>query len=226
MNKDTSSQTPEQQSPNGTGSKSLYRIYDDCGKLPLSRFIDCVLDNNLAALVIEGEPSESELKQAWDIIYLQYCQLSQAGSYNEALELNREIEDLRAKIQLTNACVQVLAIRYEPDVVGLLNFFALRCDVLQDDEGDVLIGKLNMVIGRAKKWAVMLEQKQKQFDTLQGTEMKKIDRGHFDDLIDALSTFKKYQVEADRITVSLFYKGLANMQAYYEKQQINKLKAV
>src|ERR1035437_10870844 len=63
-----------------------FRLIDDCSKLMLDKFQDCLFENDLSVLIISGSPTQEDLQAAWDKIYVQYCQLSQDSSYNEVLD--------------------------------------------------------------------------------------------------------------------------------------------
>lgn len=218
------SQTPEQRSKSDSLLSISYRLYNDCGKLPLDRFIDCLVDNDLSQLIITGTATESELQTVWDKIYVQYCQLSQDGSYNEVFEILKEIDDLKAKITIANNSIKHLQLSFDQDLVNVLNSLALRCTVKDGDKGEVLINKLNAVVARIKKWFPRLSKAEKDLNVLRETNTGKIDRAYFDDVLEAMSEHKGYQIEASKITVSRFCRSLVKMNEQAQKENLKNLK--
>lgn len=204
----------------------LLQVFNDCAKLPLDRFIDCLIDNDLSQLIISGTATQEQLQQAWDKIYVQYCELSQSGSYNEVFEIMKEINDLRAKITIANNTIAFLQLNYDKDLVDLLNTFALRCDVKEDDKGEVLIDKLNMVIARMKKWFPRLSMREKELEELRKQNTGKIDRVYFDDCLEVMSEAKGYQIEASKITVSRFCRSLTKMNKEAQKENLKNMRKV
>jgi len=209
---------PKQQSVSGITLKNLYQR---CNKLTVDRFQDC-LDGDLTALIIDGSASEEQLNEVWDNIYLEYCQLSQGDSYNELFELQREVKYLKAKISLVDMIVDHLQMCYSSELVELLNSLNLKCDLKPQHSGSALAKKLNAVVGRAKKWIITLQQRQLDIDKLMEKGMVSIDSNYFDDQLDAISLYSKYQVKASDITVSRFCRTLNKMHDEFTKQELKK----
>lgn len=200
------------------------QLYHDCSKLPLDRFIDCLVDGDLQQLIISGAPTDSQLQEAWDKLYVEYCNLSQDGSYNETFEVMKVINDLRAKITIVDSIIEHLKIYYDKQLIEILNTFALRCNIIESDKGEVLINKLNLVVARMKKWFPQLSQKEKQLEELRKKNTGKIDRSYFDDCLEAMSEAKGYQVEASKITVSRFCRSLVKMNEQAQKENLKNMK--
>lgn len=206
-------------------SNTSYHLYDNCSKLPLDRFIDCLIDNDLQQLIISGVPTDQDLQEVWDKIYVEYCQLSQDGSYNEVFEVMKEINDLRAKITIATDTIKYLSeLNYDKDLVDILNVFALRCTITAEDAGDILINKLNTVVARIKKWFPRLNQKERELDELRKKNIGKIDRTYFDDVLEVMSEVKGYQIESSKITVSRFCRSLIKMNEQAEREQLKRVK--
>lgn len=205
--------------PSATGSKSA-RLYQTCDKLMLDIFIDCLLDHSLDLLIIEGTASEQELETTWDKIYVESCQLNQGESYNEILELTRDINDINAKINIVNNIVTHLQLSFDQELVNVLNTFGLRCEVKEEDKGNELTIKLNNVIARAKKWLMVLGQKKRALEEIRGKNTGKTDRAYFDEWLDVMSEQKGYHVESNKITVSRFYRSMSKIRNDAERDEM------
>lgn len=195
-------------------------LFLDCHKLTIDKFQDCLFDNNYTSLIISGHPSHAELVAAWDKVYMEYCELSQNGLYNEIFEVMKTIEDLNAKINICNNIILYLQYGFDQRLVDILNSLALRCDVTAEDEGQILIKKLNGVIGRIKKWFPKLTESEKELERLRNENTGKMDRGYFDDILEAMSEVKGYYIRGEEITVARFCRTFAKMQLDAEKAQM------
>ena len=214
------------QSENISSSATLYLI---CEKLPLDIYIDCWIDRELERLIISGSPTKEELKKAWDSIFLQSLKLSQSGNYNEAFEIMKEIDVCNAKLAIVENTVMHLSIGADQgidndmELVAVLNSMALRCNVKPEDRGQILIHKLNAVIGRAKKWVDKVRTLNQNLEEIKATkDEKKVDRTYFDNWLDCISEHKGYHVKATEITVSRFYNAIAQVRERNQKEEIKK----
>lgn len=215
----SSLRTHIQQSENASKSGKLYLT---CDKLPLDIYEDCLIDNDLTGLIIDGWASQEKLEEVWNKIYIQSLELSQSPAFNEAFSLNKKIEDLRAKIHIADLAIKFLQISYDAEIVAVLNSLAIICDITPEDEGISLIKKLNYVIAQIKPWFPELKQKQKELDELRAKSSGKTDREYFDNWLDIISEEKGYQIEAPKITVSRFYRSVVKIS---EKAMLETIKS-
>lgn len=210
-------------------SNNSFLLFNDCSKLVLDIFIDCIVDSNLKGLIISGVPTDKQLSEAWDKIYVQSCQIAQNGTYNEVFSVLKEIDDLRAKITIASNTVRHLDISsqnelpFDQDLINILNSLALRCNLKDSDTREVVVTKLNSVIARAKKWVPRLTEREAKLNEIRSTNNTKIDREYFDDWLEAMSKDKGYHVKSNEITVSRFYRSMAKMNEDSRKEQIKHL---
>lgn len=57
-----------------TPTKAPLKLYQNIHKLPLSVFIDCLVDNDYEKLIIEGEATHVELFNHFETLYMQYIE--------------------------------------------------------------------------------------------------------------------------------------------------------
>jgi len=194
--------------------------------------MDCLIDNDLKGLIISGIATQEQLQDAWDKIYTQSLQLSQSNTYNQAFEILKEIDDCNAKLTIVNNTVKHFTLCNEQnidndqDLINVINSMALRSGIKPCDRGNELAKKLNMVIGRAKKWVDRVSELRKTLDELreesEGTG--KADRSYFDAWLDAISEDKGFYVKASEITVSRFYRSIRQIREKANKLEIEKQK--
>lgn len=198
-------------------------MFTGCDKLPLDIFIDCLLDNQLNLLIIEGAATPQELENNWNKIYTEYCQLSQQGSYNEVLELSRDINDINAKINIVNVIVKHLQLSFDQDLVNMLNSFALQCTITVEDQDLILVTKLNQVIARMKKWFTIITQKKRALEKVRSENTGKTDRAYFDEWLDIMSEQKGFYISADTITVSRFCRSMVKIREQAGRDEIKSM---
>lgn len=220
--------TQKSQSGNTSISSNLYLI---CEKLPLDIYIDCWVDKDLNRLIISGQPTKEDIQKAWDKIFLQSLQLSQSGTYNESFEILKQIDDCTAKLVIVNNTVRHLSICNEnnfdndKELISVLNTLALRCNILPGDRGDILINKLNAIVGRAKKWIDKIATLRKTLDKVREENKEtKIDREYFDSWLETISEFKGYFIKPQDITVSRFYYSIGQIREKNRQLELKKLK--
>lgn len=203
----------------------LKNVFQSCSKLTIDRLQDLLFDNDLNALIIDKTlpaPNEEIIKPVWNKLYVEFCQVSQGKSYNELFEIEKEMNDCRAKLRIVDEAVFYLFhFGYSADLVGILNNMGLQCDLKAEHNGNTKIKKLNAVIGRSKKWSITLKQRQFDFDRLKKQDTAKISREYFDDQLMEMSKDCGFYIKSNEITVTQFYRTLDKM---LERQQQSEMK--
>jgi hypothetical protein len=206
---------PEKPFSKGISSAILYH---SCNKVDLETFLDCLYENDFSGLVIDGQPTEEEIKSAWQKIYLEYCTLIQDGQYNEVFELTKDINTTNAKITLVDGIVKHLVVGFDQELVTVLNAFSLRCDLREEDYPDAVIKKLNGVISRAKKWLIGLELNEQKLSLIQSENTEKTTRDYFDDMMLLINKYNGYHVRKTELTVTEFCKTIKKLNEQYTRE--------
>lgn len=96
--------------------KNTYVIIDSISELTIKKFEQCLFKSAYKVLIIDGEPSEEELKAAWLSLYTEYIDLSGIAVTAE-LEIMKTIFYLDCRIKKINL---LLHIQYESmDKIGM-----------------------------------------------------------------------------------------------------------
>ena len=106
-------------------SKKSYTIYDSCYSCPLSVYIRVVCDQDFEALIIDGNPSLLELKEAWNKILNEYYELS-GNMSNRSVNL-KEYYIYRSQIIGFSLCLKLILLGEVGYVIEYLNNLGLRC---------------------------------------------------------------------------------------------------
>lgn len=80
-----------------------------------------MVDNNLHALTISGNPSEHELSRAWGEIRIEYAEKMGDNEFRLYTQVFKEISDLDVKIKMIHECVRVLRYAFVQKFADRLN---------------------------------------------------------------------------------------------------------
>lgn len=181
-------------------------------------FIDCLVDEYYEGLIICGQATEEELKEAWNGLYLEYCSLMQENQYNEVFELIKEINTANAKVTLVDTCVRHLAYKFDEEIVNVLNELRLRCNLTESDKGEKLFNKLNAVISRAKKWLVDIQVAEEKLKTIQESDKDSNPREYFYDMLMVISKENGYHARSNDITVYEFCRHIKKINEKFQRE--------
>jgi hypothetical protein len=219
------------------------KIYSEVTTLPLRRFIQVVVDGNMAALVISGVPTAEDtpmLQAAWQTIYTQYIDLLGDGAQQVYLQALKAVAILKINIQLANSFVEVLT-KIQPVQVE-----ADRADQFNGQVREIE-SKLNKLLGtnfqfnrqdpeaylkllkgcsnRAKAFKIDLDLKEIHLKALDakreaenGDENKGYSRAYFQSMLITISDHAKYEI-TDDITVFQFCERIRRYNSLIEKLQ-------
>jgi hypothetical protein len=177
--------------------------YRHITELPLSKFIDCMVDDNYYALVISGHPSDVELLSAWSDIQQEYADAIGTNEYRLYVALMRDVIMLSTTLEQINCLVSLLKRYYHPEILSRLNKLlntSISLDPSVPDKYKATVKRFEM---RSKGIKIDLDLKEIQ---LQGMRKKmeesgiKPDRGYFHSVLVTISDHAKYHI-ADSITV-------------------------
>lgn len=197
--------------------------YRSIGKLTLSRFIDTIVDNNLHALVITGNPTEDQLHAAWHDINSQYADAIGDAEYKLYLSLYKEITVHTLTLQAINACIETLKMFPHVELFDQLNEL-LKTDFkfdFKDQEKYSLT--LKICASRSKGILMQLDLKKAQFDGIikKFSESKAPNREYFQSVLITLSDHAKYPI-LDSITVFEFCERIHRLNRYHDQLKRNK----
>lgn len=142
------------QSKTGTSSYKLYRNIAD---LPLVRFIDAYVDNNLSVLVIEGNPPEQEINEAWFDIRVQYADAIGDTNFRNYATVKGQVANLEITNEKARILITELSMHYCTQLHDRLNkLFNYKFNL----PGDNYEGELKRAEKRAGGWRLELSMKQ------------------------------------------------------------------
>ena len=195
---------------------SKLKTYKDCFDLPLSKFIDAIVDQNYNALVISGTATDQELTDLWESIYAQYCELSNNSQYSDYQSKLKDYGLMKQRLIVLAGAVQVLSVAYNKEVADALITVGFRhtLDPLKPDNYLKELERLSKQCGAFSGRVKMAENQLN--DLTKHIEKKKTTRKDFIDSVAVVSRFVGFRIDPSIITVAEF--------ASYQNQLIDQAK--
>lgn len=182
----------------------LKNLFTQCCQVSLATFIQCLIHSDFAGLVAHGNPPERQRAQAWDLLYMEYCDLFGSVVDKKILSIGREVGILESKLLTIRTCVLVLSIRFSQKMVDLLHKNGYHYD-LDPDSGQQYIDNLNMIVKKSKAISISIEQKRYEYEQMMKKyEGEKVTEQYFDDLLAELTRFAGTLLHAKDLSVTEF----------------------
>lgn len=215
----------EQQTKPSTIKNQSAKYFQQIDKLPLSRFIDCVVDQNYYALVISGEPTLSELKLAFNDIHQQYSDMIGDAEYKHYTSVLRELIKINCTIAQVEECINALRLfPYVPlfDALNSLLKTSFQFDYANRDE---YFNLLDRCYKRSRGIVIQRDLTQARFDAIQekmkGNGDKKVTRAYFIDWLILLGNHVQMTI-TDQVTVYEFCERIRQYNRFVEREKMRK----
>jgi hypothetical protein len=191
---------PHNPTPPNTDIPQSASYYQTIFELPLFKFEEVLLTENLNALTITGFPSQQELYEAWKEIMCEYSEAMGNGEYRVIERLMVEINDLSIKHTLINTGAESLKNEYSQIIAYWINFH-LRTKYEFKWGNPKYIEDIESCIRRAKGFKVTKELKQEQLKAIEAKmnagESKQIDKNYFTQMLIILGRYNHYKINKD-----------------------------
>ena len=201
-------------------SKGITKLYLSINKLPLSIFIDCLVDKDYSGLVIEGTPTNEEIEKAWSIIMEEY---GNAVSPNEVENKLRKVKSLafkRYKVQRIEIVLYLLGIMPCEKLYNMLFTFGYTLPKLKYNQENV-DKVLTQFIAYFKKDITDYQILEKEIEVSQTQHPEpKYTRQYFDDVLSSISIALKIPtISVNTITLGAFCAYLNRYNAFIKSQK-------
>ena len=202
--------------------KASLKLYQDL-MIPFSKYIDIVVSKDFKLLIIEGDATESELYNAWNTINELYIEAIGDLDTKIRIESAREIAYLEGRINIANAIISQLKLKYSDALIQMLSNFGYIISVEPNE------ANLDAYINQFKGYlnAELLELKEKLNEIDKGDKKTtEITRQYFEKIIVAIELTFKFQINIDKISLSKYceYINSYNNHVKNLEKQINKNK--
>lgn len=190
-------------------------------KLPLHRFIDCIVDGNLHSLIISGNPSETELQLVWAGILQEHSQAIGNNEYKLYTSLLKEITLIKITYDQIHEAVKVLQLIYSEYLCAELNkLLKTNCQFNPQDNASYQ-AELSKCLRRARSLIIKHDLKKIQFESIQKKQEgkgSKFTREYFVSVLITLSDFAKYPIQ-DTITVGEYDERIKRFNTYLDAME-------
>lgn len=199
--------------PGNSASNQPAALFQNCDQLFLDRFKRCLIEGDLSALIISGNPSFGDLAEAWGNIYAEYLDLNNDNETIYLLQLQKEIS-LLTELQIeVETALYFLSMAILPGMDYI--YREELANVLKEREFDFLFDltnpnqyrqSLEAVDNRLSPVRLRLEMHKKEYrDYLASKGDQTIDATYFDKMLTRLARFRHIAViRASEITVKEF----------------------
>lgn len=202
--------------PDIRSSASLHR---SCKTLSLSAFIAAYCNDDLSGLIISGNPSPSQLKEAWEDIYINYCCRIKYSQSDTLLELGKQIGALDCHVLYVQNAVFYLNYRYDEEVMNELRLLGYDINYEIDDIEE-RNRQLNRIISLLKTTIFDLQSLKDQYDSLSKmSSSKKQTEEDFLSIIFSVSKYQGYAINKKKTVLEDFIVMYNNFLAYLENLQ-------
>jgi len=223
-----STRTPEhgslspQVSNINTPSKNTF--HRSCSTLTLDRFINVLLSGNLLYLIIEGEPSEKDLIDAWNRIADEYSELINSDKNLNTFETYKKLESVKFKLFYITITLDYLKHEYDQELAETLAEMGYHFIQLVPDRKDYL-GQIFKVETEAKYLIVLLPQYINEYNILMKDQdvevgVKRTVMDYEKELM-ILSKFQGYRIRKEQTTVTEYAAIVNNYMEFYKKMDYN-----
>lgn len=215
--------TELEQKKNVEAMKSL-NIFQGIQKLPLFRFIECLSDNNLHALVIPGSagnPTDEELQEAWGKILSEYSDSIGTAEYKMYVNCYKEISIYKITLDQIQIAVDLLRVnnsKYFQDQLNKLLHTKCTFNYLDQATYQAELSKCERM---AKGIKIRLDLKVNQFQAMKDSFEKEIPgeipdkRAVFASTLVTLSDHAKYHI-SDAIMTGEYCERIKRFNKYVD----------
>lgn len=193
-------------------------IFRSINVLPLHKFIDCIVNKNLAALTINGMPSPEELAFAWTNILQQYSDAIGDAEFRLYANKTKELALYTINYNLVNTLIDVLKKEHSKKLCVELNAILKTTFKFNYDNKEEYAKELSRCYNRAKVFKINIDLLQKQVSELEKkfeTKDAPPAATYYQSTLITLSDHAKYPI-TDSITVFEFCERIKRFNNYCE----------
>lgn len=216
--KKTSSPLPKS-NPSVQKDIPLSKWYQSIYELPLFRFEDCFINNNLSALVISGYPLPETLSDTWTGILQEYADAMGNSEHQMYINLMREVEILRMDVECIKVLVSTLRLVYSKYFCEQLQEMTNTTCKFDWNDQDNFQKEVDKCERRAKSFKINYDLKKSEFENvrkkIEAKSDKKIDKNYFTGVLIMLSRHNNYRITKD-ITVNEYCEYIRQFNNYCE----------
>lgn len=196
---------------------TLSKWYHSITDLSLARFIDILVDGNLFALVIAGNPSKEQLEQTFEQIKIQYADAIKNPVYLKEVLLQRDILRISVIIEQARLLIEGLKDMYTKEFAKSLNRLLSSSMKLDPSNPEQYEKDLERARNCMKSLKIDQDLKIIELDTIRKNgkgEPQEYTREYFQDIIMELEDFAKKDIDPEKISTYMFCSRVNRLNQY------------
>ncbi len=197
-------------------------FYTTIHKLPLSRFIDALCDNDLTGLLITGNATEEELQIIWADIMDQFIEASAGTKQLHYIKICAQITRLELKYNMIMLLINSLRQYYVERFADRLNNLLETSFKFNISDITAYDKILERCFNRAKALMITIDLKTAEVLAMREQTIKNEvnpKREHFSKALIALSDHAGRELFEDQITVYVYCERLNRYNKYIDHQK-------
>jgi hypothetical protein len=190
--------------PQDRSFRASHLLYLDCATLPLKKFIACLCEDNLQALVISGKPTLPELQEAWWNIYAEFIDLCAEADNIYANRLQSDVNMFKARLLKIKLMVGFLRCEYDLQYVDELRTRGFRYKFEWDNQKQYH-KDLDSTLAGTKHWQLQLQLREAELEAyLDAAKGEKPSPLYFTQILIRLSDHAGFQLNPEVLTTAEF----------------------
>lgn len=195
-----------------------YSLIESCAICPLNIYVDIICNNNLKALILQGNPNEEILEAAKIGLIIEFSELSgnmQSRSLNNVI---RQIYLYKSQITALHLCVSLICSGDTEIPYAYFKSCNINVSIPQTDKEYASL--LKKVEGIIKGKSIQLKEAFKRYQTMsKESDTHKPTIQSFIDQLVLLSKHVGFNLSINQITLAEYASYLKNYKEYGDKQQ-------
>lgn len=189
------------------------KTYTSCDNLPLSNFINIVVDGDLSQLYAEPARfihKQSDLSSIWENIFNEYNELTNNTQSRHIFNLIKEIKYIDGKNKTVSECISLLSqvndVNEYQETIDILNSFGCSHIKITNENKFTTLPRCETV---CKRFIIELNQKEAEYQSLNSDDNNKATKQDFYETISYISEHLHGKtIDVHKTTVSMYVADL------------------
>jgi hypothetical protein len=169
------------------------KIHESCKTLTLADFMPCLCNSEYDSLTISGTPTIDQLREAWNVIYLEWLELSKGNeAIKEYHDFLKAYAEQNARYIALMAAIKALSNGYSEQAEAALNRLGYHFS-FKDKELKAYLEEMDKLVKRLKGCNLELSRTKDELNTfLKKIEAKKMSEIDFMEYVAMVQKFSGY----------------------------------
>ena len=188
----------------------------------MGQFIKC-FEGDLSGLIVDGKPTELQLANAWETLFLQYCDKVEAREVTYRIRLKSEVSLLTKKVEFGKIWVKLLSIIHSPELIKALKVIGFDDFELNPEEPQQFKADLMRIKAELSMLSFTLKVKSAELQAIEEDSHSgdKADRAYFAKIFFKINNYAKREAVNMMTTVEDYCVALRDFVDYYEQLKLS-----